>query len=135
MIKYILVFTLAISQSVKAQNIEIINPDLCPKVKVLDKGQAAPCDGFYFSDEAEKEAAEAKKDAKFYKEVNDQLVQKSINQTKESEILERRLKNYIDQTEVLSNHVAQRDNTENLYRFGYFALGALITGFIAANVK
>lgn len=107
----------------------------CPHVEPIQKGQPAPCDGFYFSDEAEKQAASAREDAETYQKINTELQKKSENQAKENEILERRLKNYIEQSDVLSKNIAQRDNNESLYRMLYFGLGAVVTGFIAANVS
>lgn len=144
MFKFLLAFSLLFTQPVYSQEsgggppaiwIMAAEGATCPHVEPIEKGKPAPCDGFYFSDEAEKDAADAKRDAEFNQKINDQLVKKSEGQAKENEILERRLNLYIQQSEVLSKDVARRDNTENLYRVLYFGLGAVLTGFIAANVR
>lgn len=127
MIKYLLSFCIFFSSVSYAD---------CPqKVQVIDKGQVASCDGYLFSDEAEKEASKAKRDAEFYKSVNDLLTRKTQLQTKENDILERRLNLYMNQSNVLAQEVAKRDNTDSLYRMGYFILGVVVTGYIAANVS
>jgi len=110
-------------------------PPECPYVKPINRGQKAECDGFYFSDDAERAASNAKKDVEVLKKINDELEKKSAAQAKETEILERRLNLYVTQSEILSKKEAQRDNMESLYRIGYFALGALLTGVIASNVN
>lgn len=93
------------------------------------------CDGYFFTDAAEKQAAEARDDAASLKLINEKLNLKSKAQTEENEILERRLNLYIQQADVLSKDVARRDNSESLYRFGYFILGVVVTGYIASNVR
>lgn len=133
MIKYLLSLSLIATPMVHAEVVTIV-PDGCAKVTEIKKGEAAPCDGFYFPDWAEKEAAESRDDAEYLKKVNDELTRKSQAQAAESEILERRLNLYMQQSDVLSKDVARRDNTESLYRVLYFGLGALLTGYIASNV-
>lgn len=144
MTKFILAFSLLFGTPIYAQEGSGGPPAIwimaaegidCPNVAPIEKGQPAPCDGFYFSDEAEKQAAGAKQDAEYTQKINDQLVKKSEGQAKENEILERRLNLYIQQSEVLSKDVARRETNENLYRVLYFGLGAVLTGFIAANVQ
>jgi hypothetical protein len=93
----------------------------CTKpVQPIEKGQAAPCSGFIFTEEAESKAFKATQLVDLYKE--------------ENEILERRLDLYIQQSDKLANEVATKRNNEDLYRGLYFALGVLATGIIAANV-
>lgn len=108
----------------------------CPqKVTPIEKGEVAICEGFLFSDQAEKEASKAKRDAEFHKSVNELLTRKADLQAKEINILERRLNLYVQQSDVLAKNLAQRDNTDSLYKMGYFIVGAVITGVIASNVN
>lgn len=108
----------------------------CPKdVQVIKQGQAANCDGFLFSDEAERDAEDYKNSADYFKELSDALKEKSRLQADENKILEQRLKLYVDTTQTLSQDLAKRDTNETLYRFVYFSLGVLVTGVIAVNVK
>lgn len=108
----------------------------CPNnVQPIKKGEVAVCDGFLFSDGAEKTASQARDDADYYKKLSDKLQEKSDLEDKQSQILNDRLKLYIDESKALSKTVAQKDNTESLYRFVYFALGVVITGVIAVNVR
>lgn len=94
----------------------------CPKnVAPIKKGDSAVCDGYLFSPEAESEAYKAKELAELRKA--------------ENEILSQRLELYMKQSDVLAKDVARRDNTESLYRVLYFALGAVLTGYIASNVS
>lgn len=109
--------------------------DCNEKVTPIEKGEVAQCGGFIFNDQAEKEASQAKHDVDFYKEVNTELTQKSEAQDKDINILERRLNLYVEQSNTLADSVAKKDNSEGLIRIGYFALGAVLTGIIAANVK
>lgn len=125
MIRYLLCFFLAFN----------CYADCPQKVSPINKGDVAQCDGFIFSDDAEKQAAQAVRDADFFKQVNDQLVRKSTAQQTENEILERRLNLYMQQSEVLAKDTARRDNTESLYRVLYFGLGVVMTGIIASNVS
>lgn len=94
----------------------------CPQnVQVIKQGQTANCDGFLFSPSAESDSYKAKQLADLEKTEND--------------ILNERLQLYMKQSDALAKDVGQRDNSESLYRFGYFLLGAIITGYIAVNVR
>lgn len=107
-------FILVVSNGVYATN--------CPKpVQPISEGQTANCSGYLFSPEAESKAYKAVELSDLYK--------------KENEILEKRLELYVRQSDVLAKQVARTENTESLYRLGYFALGVIITGVIASNVN
>ncbi len=134
MTKYILSLSLIVTPIAQADVLMIV-PDGCAKVAEIKKGEPAPCDGFYFPDEAEREATTARDDAAYLKKINDELIKKSQAQEQVNQILDRRLNLYIQQADLLSKNMAQRDNTENLYRILYFGLGALLTGYIATNVS
>lgn len=95
--------------------------DCTRPVTPIRTGERAVCDGYLFSPDAESEAYKAKQLADLYK--------------KENEILEKRLELYVRQSDVLAKQVARTENTESLYRLGYFALGVIITGVIASNVN
>lgn len=109
--------------------------DCSSNVQPIKQGDVAPCSGFLFSDLAEKQAAQARDDAKFYEELSKKLTEKTKIQSDQNEILEKRLGVYIQQTDILSNHLGKKENTEGLYRGLYFLLGVAITGYIAANVN
>lgn len=114
------------------------NPVLaeCPNpVQPIKNGEQANCDGFLFSDQAEKDASAYKNNAEYYEELSNAWAVKSKLQTDENQILEQRLKLYMDATSNLSKEVASRDNSESLYRFVYFGLGVLVTGLIVRNVS
>lgn len=89
-------------------------------VSPIKKGDTAQCSGYLFSPQAESEAYKATQVEKLRKE--------------ENEILQKRLDLYIKQSDVLAAAAAKRDTTDGLVRFGYFTLGVLVTGLIAANV-
>lgn len=105
----------------------ILYSNLCYSTECLDRvqpiteGQVAQCKGFLFSPSAEEDAYKA--------------TQISTLQKEENEILNRRLELYMKESDVLAKEVSQRNNTEGLYRVCYFALGVLVTGYIASNVK
>lgn len=94
----------------------------CPnRVQPIQQGQAANCSGYLFSPDAESEAYKATQLADLYKTDN--------------EILEKRLKLYMDETQALSKELSSRDNNESIYRFIYFGAGILVTGLIVRNLR
>lgn len=108
----------------------------CPtNVQPIKKGDVATCDGFLFTKDAEKTAASDRDDAIYYKKLSDKLQEKSDLDDQQSKILNNRLKLYINESQSLAKSSAQKDNTETLYRFGYFVVGVLVTGVIAVNVR
>lgn len=125
--KYILILSLLLSFSTS-------HAQTCPYVQPINKQQSAPCDGFFFSDQAEKDASNAKLDAELHKSVNDVLVKKIDLLNQDNALLERRLNLYIQQSERLSDSLSKKETNEGLYRFLYFSLGVVVTGVIAANV-
>lgn len=136
MTKILIILSLVFSPMSYAQTIPfIISSDGCSQVKPIDKGQPAPCDGYFFPEEDMNQAQADRLQATYLGEINTLLVQKSELEGKENEILQRRLELYQKQANTLSEDVARRESNESLYRIGYFALGAVITGFIAANVR
>lgn len=116
-----ILLALTLSVSVSAQE--------CPKnVQPIKAGEVANCNGFLFSPSAES-------DAWYNKELSQKLQKKTELQEQETKILEERLQLYMKQSDVLAKDAAKRDNLDTLYKLGYFALGALVTGYIAANVS
>lgn len=108
----------------------------CPKdVQVIKQGQEANCDGFLFSNAAERQAEEYRSDSLFYKSYSDKLQEKIKLEATEIDILQQRLNLYIQESNTLSNEVAKRDNNESLYRFGYFVLGVITTGLLVRNLR
>lgn len=127
MIKYILCLTLITSLAHADQD--------CSKVSPVKPTDVITCDGFFFPPSAEEEASLAKLNAAIFKKAFNESQAKSDALEEHSQILERRLNLYMQQADTLSQREAKRDNTESLYRTLYFGLGALLTGFIAANVS
>ncbi len=95
--------------------------DCTKPVQPLQEGVPSPCTGYLFSPIQESEAYKSKELADLRQQ--------------ENEILEKRLQLYITQTDALAKDIGNRNNMEGLYRFGYFALGAIVTGIIAKNVS
>lgn len=109
--------------------------DTCDKrVQPIKSGETAPCSGFLFSDEAEKDAARARDDAKYYKELSDKLIERNKVVDKESEILERRLQLYVTQSDMLAEKLTKEESKDFWQKALYFGLGAIITGGIAYGV-
>lgn len=107
----------------------------CPQpVVVIKKGEVAVCDGFLFSPEAEKRAATARDDAKYYKELTDKLFERQDLATKERDILERRLNLYVEQSRTLSEALTKKQHEDFWQKALYFGLGAVITGGVAYGV-
>lgn len=108
----------------------------CPNnVQPIKKGEAAVCDGFLFNSETEMQARKNAQDAAYYEVLYNYSDKKNKIQEDQNSILEKRLKLYMDESETLSKRVANTETTESLYRFGYFALGVLVTGVILRNVR
>jgi hypothetical protein len=95
--------------------------DCLTPVQPIKEGQIASCDGYLFSPSAESQAYKATRIAEL--------------QEKENKILEERLKNYQQQSAELAKQLGKKESTEDLVRIGYFTLGAILTGVIAANVN
>jgi hypothetical protein len=125
-IKAILILTLALSVDGAFAD--------CANVQPIKAGEVAACDGFLFSDAAEKKAAEARDDAEYYKKLSTKLEERSVLEEQQSQVLNQRLQLYITEANALGKTLADKNTNESLYRFAYFALGVLVTGTIAANV-
>jgi hypothetical protein len=101
----------------------------CPDdVQVINKGQVANCDGLLFSPEASKKVDETQQDAEYYKSLSSKLQIRYDLVIKEQEILDRRLKLYVDQSNTLAKEVIDKDNMDKWQKLGYFTLGVLATG-------
>lgn len=79
--------------------------------------------------------ATAEEDARDYKLLSDKLKEKVELQSKEISILDQRLQNYMTLADSTSKDLGNKETTEGLYRFAYFALGCIVTGFVAVNVR
>lgn len=104
-------------------------------VQPIKQGDPAPYDGFVFDHESEQIASNYRADAEFYKNITEKLYEKIDLQDKNSEILEKRLQLYINESNVLIKDRAQAETTERLYLLGAFALGVVATGLIVRNVR
>ena len=103
--------------------------DQCPEdIQELNKGQVANCSGLLFSPEASKKADEMAADSKYYKEVNEKLVQRKELTDKEISVLDQRLKLYMNESQVLATELSRRESGSSYQKFLYFGLGVLATG-------
>lgn len=101
----------------------------CPEdVQVISKGEVANCDGLLFSPDASKKADEAIQDVKFYKELTDRLYKRQELVQKEVNILDQRLKLYMDQSHILSKELTVKNNEDKWQKLIYFGLGVVATG-------
>lgn len=94
-------------------------------VQVIKEGEPAPCSGFLFSDEAEKRAAEARDDVKYYGKLVPKLEKKIELEIQRNGILENRLDLYMDQTETLAKRNAKIEDRSFWKHVGFFFLGGL----------
>lgn len=104
-------------------------------VSPIHTGEVAPCDGFIFSNDAEKQAEGYRADSQFYKSYSDQLNQKIKLEEDENSVLQQRLNLYVQESRTLAQDTAKHDSNESLFRFGYFLLGVLATGLVVRNVR
>jgi hypothetical protein len=109
--------------------------DCSQPVQVIKEGEAAQCSGFLFSPDAEKEAATARDNAEYYTKLADAYQARAKVSQDENQILEQRLKLYMDSTANLSKEVSSRDNNSNLYYLASFSLGVIATALIVKNVR
>lgn len=101
----------------------------CPEdVQVITKGQVANCDGILLSPAASKKANETADNAKYYKDLSDRLMQRRTETDKEITVLDKRLKLYMDQSQVLAEGLTRKENEDKWQRIVYFSLGVLATG-------
>lgn len=101
----------------------------CPDpVQVINKGQVANCDGVLLSPDASKKADEAIQDAKYYKNLSDQLLLRRDATNKEISVLDQRLKLYMDQSQTLASELTGKENEDKWQKIMYFGLGVLATG-------
>lgn len=101
----------------------------CPEdIQVLSKGEVANCDGLLFSPNASRKADEAIQDAKYYKLLSDRLYQRQDLTQKEINILDERLRLYMDQSQTLAKELTYKENEDKWQKFMYFGLGVLATG-------
>jgi hypothetical protein len=102
---------------------------VCPDpIQVLSRGQVANCDGLLFSPEASKKVDETQQDAEYYKSLSEKLQVRHDYMVKESEILDKRLKLYVDQSNTLALELTHKETEDKWQKIGYFALGVFATG-------
>lgn len=103
--------------------------DSCSEaVVLLKKGEPAPCTGFLFSPDAEKNASKAFDDAKYYKELSELLHNKNDLYLKQINILDERLMLYMKSTNELAEEVTRKRNEDFWQKTIYFGLGVAVTG-------
>jgi len=101
----------------------------------IKKGASAQTDGFLFDNDSEREAAQYRIDADYYKTLSDKLNEKVTLEEKENQILEQRLQLYMSEAGALAKNQAVSESTERLYLLGAFALGVIGTAFVVRNVR
>ena len=92
-------------------------------VKQIDSGEKAPCDGFFFSNNAERDASEAREDVKYFNKLVPKLEERILKEQTVNTILEKRLGLYIKQSNILALDRVKSDNRVFLERMGMFILG------------
>lgn len=102
--------------------------DCTESVTLIEKGTPAQCTGFLFSPEAEQQAASDSSDSNYYKLINKKLTDRQDLMAKQNEILDKRLKLYMDQSHVLSQELQRKENTSTLKQVGWFLLGIGVAG-------
>jgi len=107
------------------------------KVTILKQGQKAPCDGFFFSDAAEYQAAEAREDVKYYKLLLPKLEDRITAGLNRETLLDERLKLYMTRSNVLATQKVRSDSRKFWERIGYFVLGigVMYGGFKTAQTS
>lgn len=128
--KYLLVLSLLFS------NLSFADDTTCKDAVVfLKKGEPAPCTGYHFSPEAEKNASKAFDDAKYYKELSDLLHSKNELYLKQINILDQRLMLYVKSTNELAEEVTRKRNEDFWQKTIYFGLGVAVTGLSVYATK
>ncbi len=112
-----------------------IYADCSKPVQVIEQGQTAECKGFLFSPQAEHDAANDRDNMDYYVNMNEAYRARQKLQEDENQVLEQRLKLYMDSTTNLSKEVASRDNNSNLYNVVWFGLGVIATALVVRNVR
>ena len=104
-------------------------------VQLLNHGDKAPCTGFLFSPEQEKKVYEATQDAKYYKELSDKLMKRQELQTEQLQIMDERLKLYMNQSNTLAIEL-QKEKSDSFWKKTlYFGLGIIVTGVAVSAAK
>ena len=101
----------------------------CPdSIQVITKGQVANCDGLLFSPEASKQVDENKQDLDYYKNLSEKLQIRKGYTDQEINILDQRLKLYVDQSQALAVQVNRNESDDKWQKIMYFGLGVFATG-------
>lgn len=121
-VKIVLIFSIAIWNSYA------ISSDCQESVSLIEKGSVAKCTGYLFSPEAEEQAASDHYDARYYKLLNKKLTDRSKLVEEQNNILDKRLKLYMDQSHVLSQELQRKETVSTWKQIGWFVLGVGVTG-------
>jgi response regulator RpfG family c-di-GMP phosphodiesterase len=101
--------------------------DCAKPVTSLKEGTTAPCTGYLFSPEKE---LEVRLKVSTYGQMED-LVKRNEEL---NNILNNRVENLHKLNAAMIEREQSRENQDTLVKLGYFALGVIVTGFIATNV-
>lgn len=102
--------------------------DCRESITYISAGTPASCTGFLYSPDADAQAAVDHIDVKHYKLINKKLTDRHDLMLKQNEILDKRLKLYMDQSHVLSQELQRKDTVSTWKQVGWFLLGISVTG-------
>lgn len=104
------------------------------QVQHLDKGQAAPFEGYIFSLEAERANRKSLLDLDVYKALDESNKRMLELRVQENQILTQQYNLWKTQSESLSKQLVESNNNSFWKSLLYFSLGALVTTGIAFGV-
>jgi predicted DNA-binding ArsR family transcriptional regulator len=97
-------------------------------VTFLEKGQEAPCDGFLFTPEKEKDVRYLDLSVNYYKTL-------TSKQNEVIEIMDKRITNLQEHNNLLSDELNKKEKAVFLQSTLYFVLGIAVTKFAYDNVR
>lgn len=122
LIRIIVIFSIAICNNFA------IASDCLESVTLLNKGTPSPCTGFLFSPEAEQQVTSDSLDLEYYKTLSKRMEERYDLMLQQNEILDKRLKLYMDQSYQLSKEIQEKEDKSSLKTIGWFLLGVGVTG-------
>ena len=122
LVKIILIFQIVICNNF------VMASDCREPITLIEKGTPTPCTGFLYSPYADAQAEADHRDLKYYKLINERLTERQELMQKQSQILDKRLKLYMDQSHSLSQELQQKESRSEWSKIGWFFLGIGLTG-------
>ena len=118
LLTFILIYTLAVPGFAS---------DCQESVTLIEKGTPAQCTGFLYSPDADAQAASDHRDVKYFRLINEKLTERQDLMLQQNQILDKRLKLYMDQSHVLSQELQRKERQSEWAKVGWFLLGIGIT--------